>query len=224
MLTSQKNQETIRVLIVDDHPAMREGLAACINRQADMSVCADAGDARTAMRLLKKQEPSVVILDLSLRESDGLDLLRSMLFIKPELNVLVCSMHPEIPYGVRTIQNGARGYINKQSETAEIIDAIRAVAAGEPYMTEKVRESLQQKPSVTSRGIKSRDGIEQLSDRELQVFQHIGEGLNIDDIAKRIRLSKHTVETYRQRIKKKLQIKTNNELICIASKWTVDIQ
>jgi DNA-binding NarL/FixJ family response regulator len=224
MPASKKETQTISVLIVDDHPAMREGLAACINRQPDMSVCGDAGDARTAMRLLKKQEPGVVILDLSLRESDGLDLLRSMLFIKPKLNVLVCSMHPETPYGVRTIQNGARGYINKQSETSEIVDAIRTVAAGETYMSELVRESLQPKASGTNRGTKTRDGVEQLSDRELQVFQHIGQGLNLDEIAKRIRLSRHTIETYRQRIKKKLNIKSNNELICIASKWTLDMQ
>ena len=223
MADSGMSTETIHVMVVDDHPAMREGLAACVNRQPDMKICCDAGDARTAMRLLKKHQPAVVILDLSLKESDGLDLLKRMLFQQPGLNVLVCSMHPEIPYGVRTIQNGAKGYVTKQSETAEIVDAIRTVARGESYIGDKIQNAISQSPS-NSKGSKGSFGIELLSDREWQVFQHIGQGLSLDDIAKRIRLSKHTVETYRQRMKKKLQIKSNNELICLASKWTLDLQ
>lgn len=213
----------IQVMVVDDHPAMREGLAACINRQPDMKMCCDAGDARVAMRLLKKHTPSVVVLDLSLKESDGLDLLKRMLFHIPELNVLVCSMHPEIPYGVRTIQNGAKGYVNKQSETSEIVEAIRTVASGETYVNYRIQNAMEQAPAQ-GRGSKSGFGLELLSDRELQVFQHLGEGLSIEDIAKRIRVSKHTIETYRQRMKKKLQIKSNNELICLASKWTLDLK
>lgn len=213
----------IQVMVVDDHPAMREGLAACINRQPDMNMCCDAGDARAAMRLLKKHAPGVVVLDLSLKESDGLDLLKRMLFHVPELNVLVCSMHPEIPYGVRTIQNGAKGYVNKQSETSEIVEAIRTVASGETYVNYRIQNAMDQAPAQ-GRGSKSGYGLELLSDRELQVFQHLGEGLSIEDIAKRIRVSKHTIETYRQRMKKKLQIKSNNELICLASKWTLDLK
>ncbi|MFM7130532.1 MAG: response regulator [bacterium] len=223
MPESSVNNNQIQVMVVDDHPAMREGLAACINRQPDMQMCCDAGDARSAMRLLKKHTPSVVVLDLSLKESDGLDLLKRMLFHMPALNVLVCSMHPEIPYGVRTIQNGAKGYVNKQSETAEIVEAIRTVANGETYVNYRIQNAIAQAPSQ-ARGSKSGFGLELLSDRELQVFQHFGEGLSIDDIAKRIRLSKHTVETYRQRMKKKLQVKSNNELICLASKWTLDLK
>jgi DNA-binding NarL/FixJ family response regulator len=223
MAESEISTETIHVMVVDDHPAMREGLAACVNRQPDMKICCDAGDARTAMRLLKKHLPEVVILDLSLKETDGLDLLKRMLFQLPQLNILVCSMHPELPYGVRTIQNGAKGYVTKQSETAEIVDAIRAVARGESYISYKIQAALMQSPA-TVKGNKGGTGIELLSDRELQVFQHIGQGLSLEDIAKRIRLSKHTVETYRQRMKKKLQIKSNNELICMASKLTLDLQ
>lgn len=215
--------ETIKVMIVDDHPAMREGLGMWIDRQPDMQVCCDAGDAITAMNLIGNRRPDVVVLDLSLKDSDGIDLLKQIVARDPDIRVLVCSMHAEVPYAERTLNNGAKGFIGKQCETTQIIEAIRTVAKGEFYTSKYVADRLMSKVFGRSKTTRTETSIENLSDRELQVFQHIGEGLTTAEISERLHLSTHTIETYRQRMKAKLGIKTNSQLACKATKWLMEL-
>lgn len=210
-------------MVVDDHPAMREGLGMWINRQADMEFCGDAADVLTALKRIRESPPDVLVLDLALKDSDGIDLLKQLHTTNSSVAVLVCSMHPEIPYAERTMNNGARGFIGKHCEIDEIIEAIRTVARGEYYTSKAVSDRLMSKVFGGSSKRRMASSMETLSDRELQVFQHIGEGLTIAEISNRLHLSTHTVETYRQRMKAKLGVKTNTELACKATKWMMEL-
>lgn len=215
--------DSIRVLIVDDHPAMREGLGLWIHRQKDMKLVGEAGDANSAMNLLYQTEPNVVVVDLSLKESDGMDLIRRIMAQNSNANVLVCSMQPEIPYAKRSMKLGAKGFIGKSSTSDEIIGAIRTVAQGHRFTSQSLRDRLVNEMFSPGKPKNSQwNDIDDLSDRELQVFEHIGRGLTIIEIAQRLNLSSHTVETYRQRIRKKLNFRTISELASKAAQWVLE--
>lgn len=216
--------DSIRVLVVDDHPAMREGLGLWIDRQKDMHLVGEAGDVTTAMNLIFKTEPTVVVVDLSLQESDGMDLIRRILAHDNTANVLVCSMHPEIPYAKRSMKLGAKGFIGKSSTSDEIISAIRTVAQGRRYTSQSLQDRLINDMFVPGKPKNSHwNDVEDLSERELQVFEHLGRGLTIIEIAQRLNLSSHTVETYRQRIRNKLNFRTISELASKAAQWVVEL-
>ncbi len=205
-------------MIVDDHPLIRERLADILNREADLTVSAEAEDRHGALDVIKKQTPDLVIVDLTLKHSDGLELIKDLHAGWPKLAVLVVSMHDESLYAERVIRAGARGYITKQEATRSILAAVRRVLAGGFYLNEKAASHLitrlagAQKPELTGPG-------EVLADRELQVFELIGHGLNTHQIAQRLHIGFKTVETYRARIREKLNLKNASELLQKAISW-----
>ncbi len=207
-----------RVLIVDDHPLIRERLADILNREDDLSVCAEAEDRHGALEAIRKHDPALVIIDLTLKNSDGLELIKDVRVAWPKIAVLVVSMHDESLFAERVIRAGARGYITKQEATRNILTAVRRVLSGSIYLNERAASHLLtrlagvQKPGPADPG-------ELLADRELQVFELTGYGLNTHQIAQRLNIGSKTVETYRARIREKLNIKDANELLQRAISW-----
>jgi DNA-binding NarL/FixJ family response regulator len=210
-----------RVLIVDDHPAVREGLALRIAQQLDLEVCGEAADVAEAMSLVEASRPDVLVVDIQLKSGNGLDLIRRVRSRDPSIRVLVWSMYPDSLYARRALRAGALGYINKEHTTGRLIDAIRQVRDGKVYLSE---ETAQQVLSQAVGGIDALKAspVESLSDRELEVFRLIGEGLSVAHISRRLHLSTHTVESHRQRIKQKLNVETASDLTRAATQWMLE--
>jgi len=208
------------VLVIDDHPLLRQGLAMLINQQQDMRVCGEAEDMRVAMQCIVQLKPDIVVLDISLRGPDGLEVLKTIRATNPDLPVLVLSMHDEALYAERAIRARANGYIMKQEATEKILVAIRRILDGEVYLSEAIsKKLLQQFIDGTPSLLESRISI--LSDRELEVFRLIGEARATREIAEELRLSVKTVETYQAHIKEKLGLKSGRELIQHAIQWSL---
>ena len=210
-----------RVLIVDDHPIVREGLRALISRQSDLEVCGEAEGASEAMEVVKSTNPDVAVIDISLKEGDGLELIRQIKQSHGSVRILVSSMHDESLYARRSLRAGALGYVSKENAARQIIDAIHRVLTGRIYLSERTSELL------LSQFLGQEDefghhSVESLSDRELEVFRSIGQGLTTREIATRLNLSVKTVETYRQRIREKLAIRNGAELARRASQWVLE--
>lgn len=210
----------IRVLIVDDHPAVREGLALRIASQPDMEVCGEAADVGEAVRVFEDTRPDLVVVDIQLKTGDGLDLVKRIKTRDEAVPILVWSMYPDELYARRALRAGARGYINKENTTGNIVEAIRQIRDGNVYVSPGMAQKLLVE-RVGGSG-SARSPVESLSDRELEVFRLIGEGLSTSDIAKRLHLSTHTIDTHRQRIKQKLNVETINELMRAATRWMID--
>ena len=212
-------KKRVRVLLVDDHPLVRERLAEIINGEEDLTVCGEAEDRHQAFALVTKKQPDLVIVDLKLRNSDGLELIKDIRVRWPAVRMLVVSMHDESLYAERVIRAGALGYITKQEATRKILLAIRRVLAGSLYLNERI--AVQIVGRLTARGSSSgASPIEELADRELQVFDLTGRGLNAAEIARQLHIAVKTVETYRARIKEKLRLKDSSELLQLAISWT----
>jgi DNA-binding NarL/FixJ family response regulator len=211
------------VLIVDDHPAVREALAIRIAQAADMEVCGEAVDVVDALSLVDAQKPDLAVIDISLATGDGLDLIKRIKSRNTKVRMLVWSMHSEALYAERALRAGAQGYITKTHATSDIVDAIRRVLEGKvylsPVMTERLLESHVGVPWQSSA---SGSAIETLSDRELAVFDLIGQGVKTAEIAMRLHLSTKTVETYRERIRKKLNLRNGAELSQCAARWVLE--
>jgi len=208
-----------RVLLVDDHPMVRERLAEVINREADLVVSGEAEDRHGAIAAIVAQPPDLVIIDLKLKNSDGLELIKDIRTRWPKLRMLVVSMHDESLYAERVIRAGAMGYITKQEATRKILQAIRSVLAGSIYLNEKVTRQIV--VQLASHG--RHDGmspVEVLADREFQVFELTGSGLSTHEIARRLHIATKTVETYRARIKEKLKLKDASDLLQLAISWS----
>jgi len=206
------------VLVVDDHPLMRQGLALLINQQQDMQVCGEAEEAQAAMHAIAHLHPDIMILDISLTGPDGLELLKNIRATSPDLPVLILSMHDEAIYAERALRAGANGYIMKQEATEKVLIAVRRILNGEVYLSECTsNKMLQQYIGGAPRMIQSR--IASLSDRELEVFRMIGEGRATREIAEDLHLSVKTVETYQAHIKDKLALRSGRELIQHAIQW-----
>ncbi len=208
------------ILIVDDHPAVREGLAARIANQTDMEVCGEAADLSQAIQLVKQLEPDVVIVDIQLKHSDGLQLVRRIKTQNEAVGILVWSVYPDTIYAERALNAGALGYINKEHTTGRIVEAIRRIRDGQIYLSEEMVQQLLGNAVGGSRGLRQ-SPIEGLSDRELEVFRHIGQGRTSSEIAKLLHISPHTVDTHRQRIKEKLNLTSTGELTRSAIRWTL---
>jgi DNA-binding NarL/FixJ family response regulator len=210
-----------KVLVVDDHPLLRQGLAMLINQQADMQVCGEAEEAHAAMQSIAEKHPDIIILDLSLKGPDGLELLKSIRAAYPDLPVLVLSMHDEAIYAERTLRARANGYIMKQEATDKVLVALRRIFSGDVYLSDSMSKKMLQHyidgapPLLQSR-------IAALSDRELEVFHLIGEGLTTREIADELHLSVKTVETYQAHIKDKLSLRSGRELIQHAIQWKMN--
>jgi DNA-binding NarL/FixJ family response regulator len=218
-MNSEPNSNKIwRILIVDDHAVMREGIAAILNKEPDLSVCAEAESPAEALERLEAAAPDLAIVDLSLKEGSGLDLVKDLHARRPELPVLVLSMHDEAIYAERVLHAGARGYLMKQESSAKVVQGVRELLQGRPYFSKAIAERVVLKV-VEGRRQKPSDPLESLTDRELEVFIQIGKGLKPRQIAEAMNLSVKTVETYSMRIKQKLGLSDASELLQRAIQW-----
>lgn len=224
-MTMKKNElkaaNSYKVLLVEDHPMFREHLGQLIDRDLGMSICGEADNIRDAMQLILETKPDIAIVDITLHGSSGLELLKDIKAQGLDINVLVLSMHDEELYAERALRAGAKGYITKNEASTEVIEAIRCVMKGDVYasrqMTAKLLERMTQKRNNTELA-----GMETLADRELEVFQMLGRGKSTREIAQTLNLGESTVETYRARIKEKLQLRSAAELYLRAGQWVRD--
>jgi DNA-binding NarL/FixJ family response regulator len=207
-----------RVFVVDDHPIVRQGLSQLINRESDMMVCGEAEDARTAIDAIAPSKPDILIVDVSLEGPDGIDLLKTIRSRDPKLPVLMLSMHDESLYAERALRAGANGYIMKQEATERVLIAIRQILAGEVYVSDRMSQKMVHQ-FIGRSGVAKRSTIEELTDRELEVFRLIGQGHGTRQIAEELHLSVKTVESYYAHIKEKLTLKNSRELVQHAVQW-----
>ena len=211
-----------RVLIVDDHPAVREALALRIGRQPDLEVCGEAADMSDALRLVTDTRPDVAVVDISLKTGNGIDLIKRIKDRNDCVRMLVWSMHSESLYGERALRAGALGYINKDQATDKIIEAIRRVLEGKVWLSAALAERVLQRAVGGGRKEVTRSPLDVLADRELEVFRLIGEGVKTADIAERLHLSVKTIETYRDRIRQKLNLSDGTKLAHYAVQWVLE--
>jgi DNA-binding NarL/FixJ family response regulator len=208
-----------KVMIVDDHPLVREGLTDLINKEKDMVVCGWAKDIPQTIGAIRKLNPDVVTIDISLENASGLDLMKDIKARFPDLPFLVLSMHQESIYAERAIRAGAKGYITKQEATKKVITAIRKVLEGRLYLSESVKEKLLYSLIGNDEASDDISLVDRLTDRELEVFRLIGQGRATRQIAEQLCLSTKTIETYRSRIKQKLNLSSGSELLRSAFQW-----
>jgi DNA-binding NarL/FixJ family response regulator len=206
-----------RILLVDDHPLVREWLANLINEEPDFEVCGQTGTAREALGLIETLSPRIVVVDISLDGSSGLELIKDVKAIHPKVDMIVLSMHDEMLYAERVMRAGAAGYIMKREATRKVLDAIRTVIQGGLYFSNAVNAMLAQK-LVQGAGDQS-VSIGSLSDRELEVFQLLGRGYNTRQISGQMNVGFKTVHAYCGRIKEKLNLANINELVFHAIRW-----
>ena len=210
-----------RVLLVDDHPIVRQGLSRLINSEPDLIVCAEAASAEQALEAVEKHNPSIAIIDIQLDGFDGIELIKLLRQRKPDLPMLVLSMHDESIYAERVLRAGARGYVTKQQASEKVMTAIRHVLSGEIYVSEKIAAKLLH-ALAGSKPTLGESPLQRLSDRELQVFRLLGGGGTVRQIATKLGLSVKTVETHREHIKTKLNIETSSELLRYAIEHEVN--
>ena len=208
----------LQLLIVDDHPMMRHGLAQLIDNEGDLKVAAEADTAGQAITLVGRQKFDLALVDISLPDKNGLELIKDLRTLQPALPLLVVSMHDEMIYAERVLRAGARGYIMKQEGGQKFLQAIRHVLAGQVYVSEKMSARILE---TLSGGPPQSPGspVRRLSDREFEVFQLIGQGVGTAEIATRLHLSVKTVEVHRANIKQKLNLTTATELVRYAVRW-----
>lgn len=214
----RSNGRPCRIVIVDDHPVVRLGLTQMLADQQEFEICGEAEGAAEALSVIEQACPDLVIVDISLKNGSGLSLVKQLAAKDRSIKVLVSSMHDETLYAERALRAGALGYIAKEEAIDSMVDALRKVRSGaiylSPAMTDRVLQSIAWGELENGRA-----PLEQLSDRELEVFELIGQGLTTRSTADHLGLSVKTVETYRENIKTKLNLENNNELICRAAQW-----
>ena len=215
---SRPRKSRTKILLVDDHPIVREHLGELINREDDLVVCGEAQDAPQTLQAIAKLKPDIVVLDLSLKGTHGTDLIKDIKIQYPHTPILVLSMYDESLYASRCLRAGARGYVNKQQATDVVMIAIRRILQGEIYVSEQMSDNILKQfvsglPPVTD------EGIEKLSDRELDTFRMVGSGLSSSEIAAELNVSIKTVETYFKRLKEKLDLPAAPDLHKAAVKW-----
>ena len=213
-----KSQNKSTVYIIDDHPLLVQGLSDLINAQPDLEVVGTSGDWTVALKHLQKNEPSIVVLDITLENSNGVEVLKNLKVHFPGLKVLMLSMHDENLYAMRSLKAGAAGYIMKAEATEKVVTAIRKILSGEVYLSDSMAKKMMSQ-LVGRRKDTGGSPLEDLSDRELEVFQMIGEGLTTRQIAEKLHLSVKTVETHRAHIKEKLNLSNSTELVQHAIHW-----
>jgi DNA-binding NarL/FixJ family response regulator len=221
----EKSETSVKtkVFLVDDHPLVREWLTQLIQRESDLTVCGEAEDTQDALEMITATEPDIAIVDISLKTTHGLELVKDLQARFPSLPVLILSMHDESLYAERVLRAGAKGYITKQEATKKILPAIRQVLSGEIYISEKMSSRMVHK-MVLGRAEEQKSPIERLTDRELEVFQLIGCGQGTRRIAAELHLGIKTVESYRARIKEKLKLEDGTQLLQQAIQWVHSLQ
>ncbi len=200
-----------QIYIVEDHPVMREGYGALEDREMDLEICGEAGSAETARKEIPEIQPDLAIVDLSLKGDSGLELIKDLQTLCPDLPILVVSMHDEALYAERALRAGAKGYVSKNEASRKVVEAIRRILSGRMYFSEDVSENLLKRYLVNDAD-EPRSAVQSLSDRELQVFECMGRGLTTREIAQELNLSPKTIDTYRSRVKEKLSVESNAEL------------
>ncbi len=212
-----------RVLIVDDHPVFRRGIAALIGEAGDLVVCGEAENAPSALEAMRRLKPDLALLDISMPGNDGIELVKLMLAEQPRLRILILSMHDESLYALRALRAGASGYVMKAEAMTHVIAAVRKVLSGETYVSQRFSERL------VFKAIQSLEGgmgspVDKLSDRELEVLQLLGKGFGTREIANELHLSVKTIETHRAHIKEKLGFKDAGEMVRFAIDWVAQEQ
>lgn len=213
-------QKPAKILIVDDHPMIREGLAMRISTQPDLHVCGEAATQEDALALVKRTSPDLLIVDLSLKSGHGMEVIKEVKSLHPSVKILVLSGHQESLYAERALRAGALGYLNKQESNDKVLDAIRTVLKGKRFVSEEIAERL------LSHALGAIDApessIARLTDRELEIFRLIGQGLASSSIAEKLFISTHTIDSHRDNIKRKLGINTAGELTRAAVQWVLE--
>ncbi len=209
----------LTIAIVDDHPLVREGLAARISAQADMEVCGEADDIESAMEMIVATRPALVIVDIALRDGHGIDLIKRIVAAGINTRMLVVSAYDESLFAERALRAGALGYINKQELQGKVVEALRTVLRGERYLSTAMAQRLiaQAIGSKAAAG-----GMEALTDRELQIFQLVGRGKSTREIANELNVSVHTIDSHREHIRAKLDLRSGTELIQRAVQWHIE--
>lgn len=211
-----------RVFVVDDHPMIREGLAAQLANEPTLTICGEAEDVAEALARVPLAEPDLVIVDISLKTGNGIDLVKRLKAHDPSLVILVWSMYPESLYAERALRAGARGYINKGQSARQIIDAVRTVLDGRTYLSAEMSEKLLNQVINNAMDNGAASNVENLTDRELETYELLGQGLTTQEIAERMHVGHKTVETYRARIKEKLGLRNAVELVQHAVQWVME--
>lgn len=210
----------VRVLIADDHELLRDGLRMMLNDQPDLEPCGEAAEEAEAVRLIRQLHPELVVVDIALKSGNGIDLIKQIKAFAPDTRVIVYSMYDERLYGERALRAGANGYVNKQDPAPMIIEAIHRVLDGKMHFSEELVARVLHRTQDSKDP--QRSPMESLSDRELDVFRLLGQGASTREIAERLGLSPNTINTYRERLKVKLNLKNGAELMHRATEWVLE--
>lgn len=211
----------IKVFVVDDHPLMRDGIALLISSEADLLVCGTADNASEALKQIRVAEPDLMIVDLSLKDGLSLDLIKSVKERHPQVRMLVVSAYDENLYAERALKSGAAGYVSKQECEATLLTAIRTVLAGRRYVSEQILQRFVNQ-AIGGTESESGDPVERLSNRELEIFRLIGQGVTPADIARQLHISPHTIDSHREKIRHKLNLENGRELMQRAMRWVLE--
>jgi DNA-binding NarL/FixJ family response regulator len=217
MSRKAESSQKSRVFLVDDHPLVREGLANLINQQDDLAVCGEAEDSIEALSGIAKNQPNVALIDISLKNESGLELVKSLDERFPLVALIVLSMHDEALYAERALRAGAKGYVMKRETTKNVLVAIRRVLAGDVYISERVVTAMAKRMGSSRKA--AAEPVERLSDRELEIFRLLGQGRTTSQIAEDLRLSLKTVQAYCARAKEKFGVNSLGELLRAAIRW-----
>ena len=212
---------TTRILIVDDHPLVRQGIIGLISTQPDFEVCGEASGIEEALELVAATRPEVAIIDLTLKDGNGIELIKILKERHRDVKLLVISMHDESLFAERALRAGAVGYVNKQEAIRTVVQAVRTILAGRLYLSPIMTERMVHL-AVGAHGDRSVSPLERLTDREIEIFEMIGRGLTSREIAKQLNLSPKTVETHREHVKEKLELKNAVELTTHAVQWVLE--
>lgn len=218
--TPPASGETVRrrIFLVDDHPVTREGVRVLIDQETDLVVCGQADSAPAALQLIQRLKPDLAVVDITLKTTSGIELMKNVKALLPDLPVLIMSMHDESLYAERALRAGAKGYVMKHEASDRILTAIRGVLAGDLYLSEKMKEKMLHR-LVRSRKNEVVFTIDTLSDREMEVFQLIGNGFGTRQIAEKLNLSVKTIDSYREHLKLKLRLEKGSDLVRHAIQW-----
>jgi len=219
MSSNDRTTDHIRVYLVDDHPAIREAIRDTVESTIDMEICGETSSSDEAFRDIEELRPDVAVVDISLNDAHGLDLVQNVRAQYPDVRTLVFSMYDENVYAERAIRAGAAGYLMKSEPTKNIIEAVRSANDGEVYLSRKMSSRILNKVAM-GRTSEPSFAIDELTDREMAVFQMLGQGYSVQEIQDRLSLSRKTIETYRRRAKEKLGFDTVSELLQYAVQWT----
>lgn len=223
MTKAESAAGTTRIVIVDDHPLVREGLIGLLSAQSDFLVCGEAAGVVEARQVVASAKPDVAIIDLTLSDGTGIELIKELKAKYQGLKLLVLSMHDESLFAERAMRAGAVGYVSKHEASRTIVQAVRSILAGKLYLSPNMTELVVQRAFVAGADL-SRPPVDRLTDREREVFELIGQGLSSRQIAVKLEVSPKTIETHREHIKEKLELSTGTELTRYAVQWVLENQ